>query len=60
MNVRIDDTCIACGVCTDLCPDVFIMGDEIAEVVANPIPPEFEDEAKEAAEDCPVDAIIIE
>lgn len=43
-----------------MCPDVFIMGDEVAEVVANPVPPEFEDEARQAAEDCPVDAIIIE
>ena len=60
MNVQIEDTCVACGVCTDMCPDVFVMGDEIAEVVSNPIEPEFEDVAREAAEDCPVDAIIIE
>lgn len=60
MNVRIEDTCVACGVCTDLCPDVFVMGDEIAEVVASLVPPEFEDLAREAAEDCPVDAIIID
>jgi ferredoxin len=35
------------------------MGDEIAHVVVNPIPPEFEDEARQAEGDCPVDAIII-
>lgn len=60
MNVRIEDTCIACGVCTDLCPDVFIMGDEIAYVAVNPVPAEFEYEAQTAADDCPIDAIIIE
>ena len=23
MNVRIEDTCVSCGVCVDTCPEVF-------------------------------------
>ena len=40
--------------------DVFQMGAEFAEVIADPVPPESEDSAQEAADDCPVEAIIIE
>lgn len=60
MNARIEDTCTACGLCVDTCPEVFRMGDEIAEVIGNPVPPEAEDSATQAAEECPVSAIIIE
>ena len=60
MNARIEDTCTACGLCVDTCPEVFQMGDEIAEVKQNPIPAEYEETAQQAAEECPVSAIIIE
>ena len=60
MKVRIEDTCTACGLCVDTCPEVFDMGDEMAVVIANPVPAECEDTATEAADDCPVDAIIVE
>lgn len=60
MKARIEDTCTACGLCVDTCPEVFQMGDDIAEVIADPIPPEAEESAQQAAEECPVSAIIIE
>ena len=60
MKVRIEDTCTACGLCVDTCPEVFDLGDELAIVIADPVPPECEDTAQEAADDCPVDAIIVE
>ena len=60
MKVRIEDTCSACGLCVDTCPEVFDMGDDIAIVIADPVPVECEDTAQEAADDCPVDAIIVE
>lgn len=60
MKASIEDTCTACGLCVDTCPEVFQMGDEIAEVIADPIPAESEDSAQQAAEECPVSAIIIE
>ena len=60
MKVRIEDTCTACGFCVDICPDVFQMGTDIAEVTARLVPPEFEDTTQQAAEECPVEAIIVE
>ncbi len=62
MKVRIDeDLCIACGVCSDLVPDVFILEDEpYAEVIVDEVPEDLEDDVREAAEECPTEAIIIE
>ena len=60
MRVRVEDSCTACGLCAETCPDVFQMGAEFAEVISDPVPPESEDSAQEAADDCPVEAIIIE
>ena len=60
MIVRIEDTCTACGMCVDICPEVFDLGDLIAEVITSDIPPESEDAVMEAAEECPVEAIVID
>jgi len=58
MIVRIEDTCTACGLCVDTCPDVFDMGDEMAIVIVDEVPEEFEDAVQQAADECPVEAII--
>ena len=60
MRVRIDDECTACGLCVDTCPEVFELGDEIARVLVDEVPPEHEEDVQQAAEECPVEAIIIE
>ena len=60
MKVRVEDTCTACGLCVDTCPEVFQMGDDIAEVIVEIVPPANEDDAQMAADDCPVEAIIVE
>ena len=60
MKVRIDDSCTACGLCVESCPEVFQMGDNIAEVIVDEVPPQFEEVAQQAADECPVEAIIIE
>ena len=55
------DTCTGCGLCADTCPDVFEMDDEqLAAVKNEPVPEEAEDDCREAAEGCPVDAIEVE
>jgi ferredoxin len=59
MNVRIEDTCISCGVCIDTCPDVFEMGEEIAITLCEKVPSSLIEQVEEAAYDCPVDAIIL-
>ena len=60
MKVRIEDNCSACGLCVDTCPDVFTMGDVMAEVLVDTVPPELEDTVEQAADECPVEAIYIE
>lgn len=58
MKVRIEDSCIACGACESICDAVFSVEDlakvNEANVAAN------EDGVKEAAESCPVGAIVVE
>ncbi len=62
MKALIDrDGCILCELCADTCPEVFRMGEDgPAETIADEIPKEFEDAAKNAAESCPVEVIHIE
>jgi ferredoxin len=61
MKVSIDaDLCTGCGLCTDSVPDVFTLGDDVAEVTNPEVPANLEDAVKEAAEDCPVEAIQVE
>ena len=60
MRVRIEDTCTACELCVDTCPDVFEMGSDIAQVIIDAVPPEFEDAVQQAADECPSESIVIE
>jgi ferredoxin len=60
MRVRIEDTCTACELCVDTCSDVFEMGSDMAEVTVDEVPPEFEEAVQQAADECPVEAIIVE
>ena len=55
------ETCIGCGLCPSICPDIFKMDDDglaIAEDVE--ISDDILQEAKEAEEACPVAAIKID
>jgi len=59
MRIVLDEKeCIGCGVCAQICPDVFLL-DESAGV-SKVIRPEGSDCVKEAAESCPVSCIHIE
>jgi ferredoxin len=60
MKARVDDSCTACGLCVETCPQVFQMGDEKAQVIVEEVPAQYEDAAQQAADECPVEAIIIE
>lgn len=57
MNVTVEDSCIACGACESICEKVFTIAD-IAEVNAAEVEANA-DAVKEAAEACPVGAIVI-
>ena len=61
MKVKIDaDLCTGCGLRTDSVPEVFDMGDDVATVKVNPEPAAKEAAVKEAAADCPAEAIFVE
>ena len=54
------DTCIACGLCPSICPEVFEMEDDgKAGTVTDSVPEDVQDSAKEAEESCPVNAISV-
>ena len=57
MKAIIDDGCIGCGLCAQICEEVFRMNDEgLADVVKQPTEDEF-DSVSEAIDSCPVNAI---
>jgi len=61
MRVKVDDeTCIGCGLCAETCPEVFEMVDDKAHAKSDEVPEEFAETCREAAEDCPVEAIQVE
>ena len=61
MKAIVEDTCTGCGVCVDVCPEVFELGDDdIAIVMADPVPADSEDACRDAAEQCPCEASLIE
>ena len=58
MDVKVEDSCIACGACESICDAVFSIEDKAvinAASVADNI-----DCVKEAADACPVGAIVID
>ena len=60
MKAKINrDGCISCGLCTEICPEVFEMADDgLAKVRKEPTAASA-DKAHEAAESCPVQVIEI-
>ena len=60
MKVSVDqDLCVGCGLCVNTCPDVFVMKDDKAVAKVSAVPAAGEDSAKQAKDECPVEAIII-
>ncbi|HCE17273.1 MAG TPA: ferredoxin [Anaerolinea thermolimosa] len=55
------DTCLGCGVCETIAPNVFKLGSEpYATVLVDSVAPEDESAVREAMESCPEGAITIE
>lgn len=62
MKTKIDqDTCIGCGLCPSIAPEVYEMRDDgKAHELAEVVPEGSHAEAQEAADSCPVSAISID
>jgi len=61
MKVRVDEeACVGDETCVEICPEIFEMQGDLAVAKMEKVPEELEGACKEAAESCPVDAILIE
>ncbi|MBU0715111.1 MAG: ferredoxin [Verrucomicrobia bacterium] len=61
MKANVDsDVCTGCGLCVDACPAVFEMDDAVATVIVENVPEDALNTCREAADNCPVEAIKIE
>jgi ferredoxin len=61
MKAIIDaDACVGCGLCANMCSEVYQMQDDKAIVIGKSIANDVLESAKEAASSCPVEAIKIE
>ena len=59
MKIKVDqDMCIGCGMCLDICPEIFkLNSDDKSECTVDEIPDNLKEKAKDACDICPVDAI---
>ena len=61
MKASVDqEACIGCGVCVDICPEVFQMNDDGKSEAVDAPGDEYRAKAEEAAGECPAEAIKIE
>jgi len=61
MKVRVDEeACVGDGSCVSICPEIFEMGDDVAKTKMEDVPGNLQQSCREAADVCPVEAIIIE
>lgn len=50
MTAHVNDACIGCGLCTGVCPGIFIMTEEGVAAAMDEIFPEQEAQVRQAAE----------
>ncbi|HWT75797.1 MAG TPA: ferredoxin [Mobilitalea sp.] len=59
MKASVDqDGCISCGLCIDVCPEVFSYNDnDVSQAIEGDIPKDALERAEEARDGCPVSVI---
>ncbi|MFH1503024.1 MAG: ferredoxin [Candidatus Eisenbacteria bacterium] len=61
MRASVDEAaCTGCGLCADVCPDVFFLDGDVARAKMSEVPEDLEDCAEDAADGCPTEAILID
>ena len=60
MKVSINDECTGCELCVDTCPEIFEMSGDVAVAKLSNVPEDKEDDVRDAADSCPVEAIEVE
>ena len=61
MRATVDKSlCVGCGLCPDICPAVFEMDGDQAVAKVDKVPAGAEDVCRDAAQQCPVEAIKID
>jgi len=55
-----EEMCIGCGLCPQVCPEVFKMEGDKAVAYADPVPDGSEESCRDAVDQCPVNAISVE
>jgi ferredoxin len=61
MKVRVDEElCVGDETCVEICPEIFEMDGDVAVTKMEVVPEELENACREAAESCPVNAILFE
>jgi ferredoxin len=61
MKATVDKSlCMGCGLCPDICPEVFEMDGDQAVTKAEKVPAGAEDACREAAQQCPTGAIKVD
>lgn len=58
MKVYVNEDCIGCGLCANMCPEVFSMDSGVSQAVGSA--DGYESAVSDAAEACPVNAIELE
>ena len=61
MRLAIRDSCIRCGICIDICPELYDMdyNEDVIRIVVEAVPEPFMDKARESIRDCAVGAIYL-
>jgi ferredoxin len=61
MKVRVDqELCVGDEACVEICPEIFEMAGDVAAAKMEDVPADLEGSCREAADACPVEAIIVE